>query len=267
MKSVRAFTLIELLLVIAIIAILAALLLPTLSRAKALAHRTVCQNNLRQLAVALRLYTDEHGRFPPAYALPRLPVQMEGGVSLWNAQLLPYVSGSAELFYCPEYPDSFRWDHQPSRGLYNFPTNIQGGKPFSYGMNVKGTTSVGAIGLHADNRTYGRRPSEIVAPADMIAIGDGPDLRNAGKAGRVATGYGMLRVSQSIGLENRTDFDEFINIGGEHNSGANMVFLDGHVEWQTKRRWLAGTDHAARRWNFDNDPHREVWADRVQSNP
>jgi prepilin-type N-terminal cleavage/methylation domain-containing protein len=57
----QAFTLIELLVVIAIIAILAALLLPSLARAKASARRAVCVSNLRQLNLATLTYADEHG--------------------------------------------------------------------------------------------------------------------------------------------------------------------------------------------------------------
>jgi len=60
-RNLKAFTLIELLIVIAIIALLLSVLLPSLKKAKEAARNVVCKSNLRQWSLVFSMYTEDHG--------------------------------------------------------------------------------------------------------------------------------------------------------------------------------------------------------------
>src|SRR5207244_91418 len=89
MKRRSGFTLVELLVVIAIISVLVSMLVPAVQRIRAEADRTRCKNNLRQIGIALHLYHDRTGSFPPGYYSNSNPDGSDSGPGWgWAAYLL-----------------------------------------------------------------------------------------------------------------------------------------------------------------------------------
>ncbi len=229
----HAFTLIELLVVIAIIAILAAMLLPALAKAKASAQSAKCKNNLRQIGIAMELYVQDFKYYP------RIDGEQDGDDNPlnWDNRLLRYLGNNADVFVCPAAGAAGRW------------TNVFNSWNPSYAYNTDGIGPRGDSTLGFNNgfwfyqhgETIGVADGQVANPSDMIMVGDID----------IVAGFWTGSCLNPLHRENLP--------GTRHNNGANIVFVDGHVEFGRRAYWLSKTESQVRRWNIDNLPHQELW--------
>lgn len=255
----RAFTLVELLVVIAVLALLMAILLPALRQARTRARDSACASNIRQLGVSLQLYVQENRGYYPGDHWSYPPTQ-RSFVS-WAPRIRRYASGSRDVYVCPSLETTeARWDppsdwtgedvtwlgYAPGeRPLMGDPYNGQV-EYFSYGYNAWGVRrlwvpQLGLGGLVGEGAWAELRESRIRNPADMIALGD-----------TVADGtWDTLLTPEPM---HPTSWP-----GRRHREGANILFADGHLQTIPQERLLRLDPVERRRWNNDNAPHPEHW--------
>lgn len=222
-----AFSLLELLIVLAVVAILAALLFSAVSGAKRSAQKTKCVANLHQIGAALQNFvTDNH-----AYPSIQAGTNSENPGS-WFGQLERGGFGATTT-------RSNFW----REGVWRCPSwNATGTSRWarlSYGYNAYGITATSTIPLglrgpfvSASTLFAPISESEVVNPGEMMAVGEE-------KGGVFFTRRGW--------------------VGSRHQGKVNVTFCDGHVESPTRRFLSEDTsDEALVRWNRDHQPHREA---------
>ncbi len=217
------FSLVELLFTVAIVALLASLLLPSLSRSKMSARRIECLNNLRQMGVAASIYVDERsGFYPVAYfsteiagvtysyawdftTIPGNPNRVIPGI-LWQSQ------GDRQIHQCPSFEGKANWLADPYTG-YNYNTSYIGHGQY-------------------ESVPEPARASAVQHPSKTILFGDGQYSSGANKFMRAP--WPNPGDSSFSGRWAGTQ-------GFRHIGRSNGVFCDGHAE-SLRDRYTANAD-------------------------
>src|SRR5262245_60710062 len=145
MTARRAFTLIELLVVIAVLTILTALLLPAVQKVRDAADRAKCQNNLKQIGLALHYYHDAHGRLPAPRPIPDLYSSFGSTTTnvwgAWMVRVLPYIEQDSVARECLDRTTFLTVGSNRKLVIFNCPSD------------PRGLTSYGSSGQYADAAT------------------------------------------------------------------------------------------------------------------
>lgn len=235
MSRRKGFTLVELLVVIGIIAVLVAMLLPALNKARQHAMTVTCASNLREVGNALAMYVIVNNGYvvKPTY-LPKPPSDAQQ--LWWYDQLAPYMSIPKDWY---GYPDKFMVTKRPFEGSVLYCPNRLGTDPtkLSYHMNMRITNFQGPpASLETFDGRYGTwdltKITQYRRPGDTLFIAEQQGHANYPQKPSIVGLYDR-EVIRAIPAWNNTIFvGPTAIVERRHNGGrqANYLFLDGNVK-------------------------------------
>ena len=229
------FSLVELVVVIAIIGVLVSLLLPATQMAREAARRIRCTNNLRQIGLALHQYHDIHGALPPGCVEKRHFAFPQGRQWAWSALVLAYIEQSslyAQLDFDAAYDDNVNRDAAAVvLPVYLCPS-----------------TSRLAIG-RAGHTVGDKNGNGSWDPGDGAAVTDYGG--NYGAAFISPTGNGTLIFDRGISISDIRD----------GTSNTILVGEDTGRGWQMDGQWTNGENIFDQAGPVNVQQHNELWSD------
>jgi prepilin-type processing-associated H-X9-DG protein len=197
--------------VIAIIAILAAMLLPALGRAKEAAKKTHCTSNLRNMGMAMLIYADDNEGYIP-----------RGNDPVWWQVLTPMLGGRTrndyrkmKIFTCPSYPDKRQIiGYVVNAWTFTSPKDMVGSEQLGLTRVSKLQRPTDTV-YFADNENGSWRP--IITSVNTIGAIELNDVWSPSHL-PYAPGGKTLNPNRRVAR-------------ARHGNGPNLLFYDGHVGW------------------------------------
>jgi prepilin-type N-terminal cleavage/methylation domain-containing protein/prepilin-type processing-associated H-X9-DG protein len=231
------FTLVEVLVVIAVIGVLVVLLLPAVQAARESARRAACQNNLRQIGVALHAYHDAHKQLPVGCVEKRIPSTKPNGRQLaWSAAVLPNLE------------ESSLW------------SQIDFGSPYDGAANAGAAATVLSVYLCPSTVRLARGREGVIVSNPALSGTNGQYRGAAIDYGGI---YGAAQISPSANGIFLYDREVRISEITDGTSHTLAVAEDAGRGWMQDGEWLNGENIYDVNNPINSQQHNEVWSDHA----